>query len=557
MVRRMLNLGILAHVDAGKTTLTERLLYAAGVIGEIGSVDRGTTQTDSMALERRRGITIKSAVVSFAIEDVTVNLIDTPGHPDFIAEVERVLGVLDGAVLVVSAVEGVQAQTRVLSRALDRLGVSTLIFMNKTDRAGADPERVMRMIARRMPEQEGAPVLIGSARSGAGIEPLQTAIVRQLPASAGDAAAPVSGTVFKIDRERGGRRVAYVRIFAGTVRTRDRVQLGRGAEGKVTAISVFADGTAERRRALVAGEIGRVWGLGDVRIGDSLGVARTVAPQFPPPALETVVVPSRPADSGRLRVALAQLADQDPLIDVRQDDARHEMSVSLYGEVQKEVIQSTLASDFGVDVTFRETTPVCIERVVGRGAAVLEMGSGNPYLATMGLRIEPAPTGSGVTFRLDVGVRSLPMYVYKTEAAFADAMDEYVHDALKRGPGGWEVADCLVTMTDCGYSSPGTGASDYRKLTPIVLGRVLREAGTQVCEPQQRVSIELPAGSVSALLQLLSRLGAVVEATSADGDVALLEALLPAARVNHLQQKLPGLSGGEGVLEAQFAGYGG
>ena len=122
MLRRTLNLGILAHVDAGKTTLTERLLYSTGVIDAIGSVDAGTTQTDSLALERQRGITIKAAVVSFMIDDVTVNLIDTPGHPDFIAEVERVLSVLDGAVLVVSAVEGVQPQTHLLMRALQRLG---------------------------------------------------------------------------------------------------------------------------------------------------------------------------------------------------------------------------------------------------------------------------------------------------------------------------------------------------------------------------------------------------------------------------------------------------
>src|SRR5215213_7056728 len=132
-----LNLGIVAHVDAGKTTLTERLLFAAGVIDEIGSVDEGSTQTDSLALERQRGITIKSAVVSFVIEDVTINLIDTPGHPDFIAEVERVLSVLDGAVLVLSAVEGVQPQTVLLMRALTRLRVPTLMFVNKIDRAGA------------------------------------------------------------------------------------------------------------------------------------------------------------------------------------------------------------------------------------------------------------------------------------------------------------------------------------------------------------------------------------------------------------------------------------
>ena len=124
MLARSLNLGILAHVDAGKTTLTERLLHLAGVIDEPGSVDAGTTRTDTLALERRRGITIKAAVVAFPLDDVTVNVLDTPGHPDFIAEVERVLGVLDGAVLVLSAVEGVQPQTRILMRALQRLECS-------------------------------------------------------------------------------------------------------------------------------------------------------------------------------------------------------------------------------------------------------------------------------------------------------------------------------------------------------------------------------------------------------------------------------------------------
>ena len=143
---RTLNLGILAHVDAGKTTLTERLLYTAGAIAKIGSVDAGTTQTDTLELERERGITIKSAVVSFMIDDVAVNLIDTPGHPDFIAEVERVLSVLDGAVLVVSAVEGVQAQTKVLMRALQRLRIPTMIFVNKIDRLGARPDLVVDAI---------------------------------------------------------------------------------------------------------------------------------------------------------------------------------------------------------------------------------------------------------------------------------------------------------------------------------------------------------------------------------------------------------------------------
>ena len=140
---RTLNLGILAHVDAGKTTLTERLLYTAGAISKIGSVDSGTTQTDTLELERERGITIRSAVASFLLGDLAVNLVDTPGHPDFIAEVERVLRVLDGAILVISAVEGVQPQTPLLFRALERLGVPTILFLNKLDRRGADPDRTL------------------------------------------------------------------------------------------------------------------------------------------------------------------------------------------------------------------------------------------------------------------------------------------------------------------------------------------------------------------------------------------------------------------------------
>src|SRR5215470_1984165 len=164
---RTLNLGILAHVDAGKTTLTERLLFTAGAIDRVGSVDAGTTQTDSLELERERGITIRSAVASFLVGDLAVNLVDTPGHPDFIAEVERVLGVLDGAVLVVSAPEGVQPQTRILMRALGRLGVPALIFVNKIDRVGARYEDVLREVSERLTP---AIIAIGSVRDigGAG-----------------------------------------------------------------------------------------------------------------------------------------------------------------------------------------------------------------------------------------------------------------------------------------------------------------------------------------------------------------------------------------------------
>ena len=194
-------------------------------------------------------------------------------------------------------------------------------------------------------------------------------------------------------------------MFSGTVRTRDRVHFGRDGEAKVTAIKVFADGADVQRASASAGEIAKVWGLADVQIGDSIGDAadRAMPHEFPPPTLESVVAPRDPDERQPLRVALLQLAEQDPLINVRQDDERQELSVSLYGEVQKEVIQATLASDYGLDVTFRETTPIYIERPIGSGEAVeLLHAETNPFNATIELRVDPAPAGSGIEFGLQV-----------------------------------------------------------------------------------------------------------------------------------------------------------
>jgi ribosomal protection tetracycline resistance protein len=598
-----LNLGILAHVDAGKTTLTERLLYAAGVIDEVGSVDKGTTQTDSLALEQQRGITIKSAVVSFTIGDVTVNLIDTPGHPDFIAEVERALSVLDGVVLVVSAVEGVQPQTRVLMRALQRLRVPTLIFVNKVDRLGARYSEVLQEISDRltpatvvMGEVRGLgtraaefvpsaradtelraqakralahPVYFGSAITGAGIDALTVAIADLAPTDHGEADDPPSAQVFKIERGPAGEKIAYVRIFSGTIRTRDQVELPRDTWQRVTAVRVFRRGGAIDARAAVAGDIAKLWGLTECRIGDAIGraPARDADHQFAPPTLETVIKPRNANDRGRLRVALDQLAEQDPLINVRQNDAVQELSVWLYGEVQKEVIGATLAADFDLDVVFQQTTTICIERPLGTGSDLqLLQWDANPFSATLGLRIEPAPAGSGVTFSVEVEPRDVPNYIYKTAENFFEHMRQYVDDTLQAGRFGWPVTDCTVTMTECGYyvgdgpTKPSGGmtrtvAADFRKLTPYVLKRALAQAKTVVCEPMTRAAIETPSESLGPVFAAVARFGGVVESTSARGDLAVVEAKLPAARVHELQNRLPGITGGEAAIETSFGGY--
>jgi ribosomal protection tetracycline resistance protein len=635
-----LNLGILAHVDAGKTTLTERLLFAAGVIDTVGSVDDGTTQTDSLELERRRGITIKSAVVSFVVGDITVNLIDTPGHPDFIAEVERVLHVLDGVIVVISAVEGVQPQTRVLRRALQRLGVPALLFVNKIDRPGADPARVLQAIAHRLTpaivpmgcvfepgtrraafarydagdapvrerlaaalgEHDDAvldayvandhaalgkllwptlarltrrsqvhPVFFGSALTGAGIDVLMTQMVELLPARAGNTEAPLSGSVFKIERGPHGEKVAYVRLFGGTVRRRDRLAVAGRDVQTVTDIGVFERGAVMRRDALTAGHIGKLWGLADVRIGDAIGTERRSghARSFAAPTLESAIRPRRPEDKPALHTALAQLAEQDPLINLRQDDVQGALHVSLYGEVQKEVIQTTVLDDFGLDVDFHETTTVCVERVVGSGDAgeVLRAKtptnvtgassptSPNPFMATLGLRIEPASPGADIVLRLDVDVRLVPIYIYKTVDAFVAQMETYVRETLQEGLCGWHVIDYAVTVIDCGYRAPSTTAADFRKLTPLVLMTALRRAGTVVCEQIHRFHLEAPAATLGTVLPALTRLDAVPHRTELQGTSFVLEGDVPVARVHALHQQLPAMTHGEGVLECVFDRY--
>jgi ribosomal protection tetracycline resistance protein len=419
------------------------------------------------------------------------------------------------------------------------------------------------------------PVFFGSAITGAGIEPLMAALAELLPAAQGDPAGPVSGRVFKIERDAGGEKVAYVRMFSGTVRTRDRLSFGRDQDGRVTAIEVSGRVSPSRVSSsrvsparvsparvsavsVCAGEIAKLRGLAGIQVGDRIGQPETGGTEhrFSPPTLESVVVPRRSADRARLRVALGQLAEQDPLINVRQDDTRGEMSVSLYGEVQKEVIQATLASDFGLDVTFRPTTTIHVERLAGTGAAVeILHARTNPFLATLGLRAAPAPAGAGIAVRLDVDIRLVPMYIYKTADAFTEMMARYIRDALREGLSGWPVNDCAVTVTDCGYVSPSTTAADFRKLTPLVLMIALRQAGTVVCEPMVRVSLEIPADAVGAILAAVARLGAVAVTPSRRADLAVVEVILPAARAQDLTRQLPGLTSGEGVIETSFGGY--
>ncbi|MGN6484683.1 MAG: GTP-binding protein [Thermomicrobiales bacterium] len=620
----ILNLGILAHVDAGKTSLTERILFEAGVIPAIGRVDRGTTQTDTLDLERQRGITIRSAVVAFTWDDLHVNLIDTPGHADFIAEVERALLALDAVVLVVSAVEGVQPQTRRLARAVRALGLPMAIFVNKIDRLGARVDAVLadirdlldlrivpmsevrhagtraaesisravtdigacpdvldtlsrhalgadlvdawvtrggnvspHLIAWHLRKQVAAgvvvPVFAGAAITGAGVRDLLDGIGRWLPPASGCADAPLSGTVFTVQRTASGEKIAFARLFDGRVALRQTVAVGRrdemgttSEEARITGIDRYLrDGQGH---VAAAGEIVRLHGLREARVGDWIGREHPGrrAAGFRRPTMESVVGPHSPG----LFAALQRLAEGDPLIGFRLDERRHELSVRLYGEVQKEVLAATLASDFGLDVTFAPSRVVCTERPAGTGYAIEHIGApDNPFVATVGIRVEPGDPATGVTFTRPSGALPLAFYV---------AIEETVYETLREGLRGWEVQGIRVILTETAYASPVTTAGDFRKLTPLVLMAALRQAGTSVCEPIQRFELETPEPLVGEVLPVLVAYRAVPDSTEpvgASGRTARITGTIPAAEVQAFEQRLAGLTRGEGVMTTTFASW--
>lgn len=608
------NIGILAHVDAGKTSLTERLLFQTGVIGRLGSVDAGTTQTDRGEIERRRGITIKSAVAAFEVGDLRVNLIDTPGHSDFVAEVERALGVLDGAVLVLSAVEGVQAHTRRLMKTLRRLRVPTLLFVNKIDRVGAreagllaevrrllapaavavtvveavgtkaasvrsavlgaaDAERLAErdegilaaLVEDRMPGEaelraalrtqtargEAYPVYFGSAITGVGVAELIAGVRDLLPPAGGDAGAELRGTVFAVERGRAGEKTAYVRVRDGELRTRDRTE-----HGTVTALEVVG---VARAGTAGPGDIAKVRGLAGIRVGDRFGgpddagSAKSVSADFAAPSLETVVRAAN-GDATRLHAALVELAGQDPLISTRALSGG-ESSVLLYGEVQKEVIATTLAEEYGVEAVFEPSRTVYTERPIGVGEYQEDMNHhpSTRLRATLGFRVEPGAPGSGRVFRYETELGALPPVFHRTT-------EETVLRALEQGLDGWPVTDVTVTMIHSGFCSVTSVAGDYRKLAPFVLMRALEAAGTEVYEPCHAFELDVPADTVSAVLSMViaheAQIFESAQAQASEGGNATwtLRGNLPARNVQDVEKLLPGLTRGEAVWLSHAAG---
>jgi len=379
------NIGILAHVDAGKTTVTERILHLCGSVKAAGSVDEGTAHTDTLSVERARGISVKAAAASCVWQDTAITIVDTPGHADFAAEVERSLWALDGAVLVVSAAEGVQAQTEINYSALRAANIPVIFFINKVDRIGADRERTLAQLKDllgapavplwdentlteavcetddtlleaylegEVPSAEAlhsalasatadcalCPVLSGAALRGDGIEELLNAILNYLPAPK-ITSDELCGVVFAVTHDKTMGRAAHVRLFSGSLANRQMV-----GEHKINQIRVLRGTKYDDRGELNAGEIGTIYGLENVRAGDVLG-DRNLLPEgrmsnaFAQPLLSAKVTPEKESDIRALKAALEELSVEDPHLNASWSPFTHELYVRLMGGIQTEIMR--------------------------------------------------------------------------------------------------------------------------------------------------------------------------------------------------------------------------
>ena len=609
---KIINIGILAHVDAGKTTLTESLLYTSGAIAEQGSVDKGTTRTDTMILERQRGITIQTAVTSFCWNGYKINIVDTPGHMDFLAEVYRSLSVLDGAILVVSAKDGVQAQTRVLFHALQKMNIPTIIFVNKIDQNGIDLRRIYQNIREKLTSdmivmQEVVlsskitmtdisdldkwdsviagsdelleryiaedsldmqelqrekcrrtrccslfPVYHGSAKDNLGTEKLIEVITETFVPETENSQSELCGYVFKIEYTDQKRRLSYLRLYHGTLHLRDTILLSKKKKIKITEMFIPSNGEIVPADHACSGEI-VILSDDTLKLNDILGneklLPRRAWIDNPMPLLRTTVEPQKSEQREALLNALIEIADTDPLLRFEIDTVTHEIILSFLGKVQLEVICSLLEEKYHVRVAMREPTVIYLERPIKRATYTIHIEvPPNPFWASIGLTVTPLPAGSGTQFKSEVSLGYL-------NQSFQNAVMEGVRYGMEQGLYGWRVTDCEICFDYGVYYSPVSTPADFRFLAPVVLEQALKKAGTQLLEPYLSFTLFAPQEYLSRAYNDAPKYCAVIESTLLKNDEVIFTGEIPARCIGEYRNDLNFYTNGKSVCLIELKGY--
>ncbi|MBP3428646.1 MAG: TetM/TetW/TetO/TetS family tetracycline resistance ribosomal protection protein [Clostridia bacterium] len=590
-------LGVAAHVDAGKTTLSEQILSHTGVIRRVGRVDHGDAFMDGDALERARGITIFSEQASFTLPGaegggmLEVTLMDTPGHVDFSGEMERALSVIDAALLVISCAEGVQSHTVTLFNMLKKRGVPTLIFLNKTDRTGADPTAALAQMHRllspdcvltSLPQEElreelaardeqlleqhfdGAasrqdylsglrraflsraifPVIPGSALTDQGVDALLTAVSALChtgcAAREGEA---FSAQVYRVRRV-SGTRMTYMKVTSGSVSARSVIPTLAG-EMKISALYSVQGAKLSPVQEAFAGQTVAAAGL-EARPGEIVGEGFGLTQPELVPVMSVQVDPVPPLDARALHQHLKELEEEDPLLRVRAQEGR--LSVGIMGAVQIEVLQSLLASRFGDQVVFRQPEVLYRETIA---EPVIGIGHYEPlrHYAEAWLRMSPGPVGSGVTYDSACPPNSLELHWRRLVRT---------HVLEREHPGvltGSPITDIHVELIAGRSHLKHTEGGDFREATYRAIRHGLMHAKSVLLEPYMRFELAMPQEALARVTGELLRMGADIGAPEYDGDEASLCGSCTAAAFWDYPTRFAAATRGHGRISARFDRY--
>ena len=600
MPEKLLAIGIVAHVDAGKTTLTEQLLFKAGAVRSLGRVDDGSAHTDFMDFERRRGISVRSATAVIHWNGAKISRSDTPGHSDFSGETERALRALDLAVIVVSAVEGVQAQTELLWHSLASAGIPAVFFINKTDRTGASVSDVMDEIKtltgkRPVPLpfsdrtalvevlaayddaalekyfESGAgsfstedadallrsavfsiqliPCVQGAALKGEGIDELLALL--SAAASEPPVDGVLSGVVYKVEHNASLGRVAHIRLFSGQMKNRDAVaNHTRGCVEKVTQIREVSGARETDRGVLSAGETGAVYGLTSTVSGDTIGDPAYVPPAAPiaAPQLRIKIEPRDPQQYPKLVSALQELSAEEPLLDLIWEKESRELLVRITGVIQSEILESLLRERFGIEAELSAPMVIYKERPLKKAKGYVEYTMPKPCWAVMEFEIEPLPEGSGVVFESIVPND-------KIFARYQAQVKQTLPEALRQGPRGWEVTDLKITLTGGEHHTVHTHPLDFMLATPMGIMDALVNSGTELLEPMLKYRLSFPEEYSGKMMGEMLAMRATFGTPSIHKGLFTMSGTVPLASCMDFPIRLSSMTGGRGVFSSVSAGY--
>ena len=582
-------IGILAHVDAGKTTLSEGLLYTCGRLKKLGRVDHKDAFLDTDPMERERGITIFSKQAILPLEGAEFTLLDTPGHADFSAEMERTLQVLDCAILVISGTDGVQGHTHTLWKLLERYGVPTFLFINKMDLAGADRDALLSELKSRLDEgcvdfaapaeqiQEQAAVCDEDAlerylEDGALDDGALTALIAKrklFPCWFGSALklegvaeflqglehyAPrprygpdFAARVFKISRDNQGARLTWIKITGGSLKVKALLS-GPGWEEKADQLRIYSGAKFQAVDEAAAGTVCAVTGLSATAAGEGLGAEAEALPPALEPVLTYQVVLPAGQDPHTALQKLRQLEEEDPQLHLVWNERLGELHVQLMGEVQLEILQRLIAERFGMEVSFGQGGIVYRETIA---APVEGVGHYEPlrHYAEVHLLMEPLPRGSGLVL---------------TSACPQDMLDinwqrlVLTHLAERSHPGvltGSPITDMKLTLVAGRAHQKHTEGGDFRQATYRAVRQGLMEAESILLEPWYNFRLEVPAEQVGRALSDLQRMHGRVEPPETAGDTAVLTGSAPVEQLRDYGREVAAYTRGRGRLSCTSGGY--